>query len=64
MVSGLASEVVIENFEAANDIVAIEGLGGDDVIDASALGASSPLIALDGGAGDDILLGGAAQTTF
>jgi Ca2+-binding RTX toxin-like protein len=54
-VSGLASEVVISNFDA-NDRIVIHGLGGDDVIEASGLGTGMMLTA-DGGEGDDILIG-------
>ena len=46
---------VIENFETA-DIIRIAGLGGNDVIDASAPGAGASLL-IEGGAGDDIVLG-------
>ncbi len=54
-VLGLASEVVISNFDA-NDRIVIRGLGGDDVIEASGLGTAMALTA-DGGEGDDILVG-------
>src|SRR6185295_11303434 len=60
VVGGLSEEVVIEHFDPT-DIIHIAGLGGDDVIDASALGAGGPKISLDGGEGDDILLGGAGD---
>ena len=54
-VSGLASDVVISNFDA-NDRIVIHGLGGDDVIEASGLG-TGMLLTADGGEGDDILVG-------
>ncbi|HVY05516.1 MAG TPA: calcium-binding protein [Burkholderiales bacterium] len=60
VVGGLSEEVVIKNFDP-NDIIHIAGLGGDDVIDASALGTDGPQIMLDGGEGDDVLLGGAGN---
>jgi len=60
VVGGLAEEVVIKNFDPT-DVIHIAGLGGDDIIDASALGAGGPRIALDGGDGDDVLLGGAGD---
>jgi Ca2+-binding RTX toxin-like protein len=60
VVGGLQEEVVIKNFDP-NDGIHIAGLGGDDVIDASALGAGGPQIILDGGEGDDILIGGAGN---
>jgi len=63
VVSGLSEEVVIKNFDPT-DVIHIAGLGGDDVIDASALGANAPQIILDGGEGDDVLLGGAGNDTL
>ncbi|MEO8133906.1 MAG: calcium-binding protein [Betaproteobacteria bacterium] len=60
VVGGLSVEVVIKNFDP-NDVIHIAGLGGDDIIDASALGANGPKIVLDGGEGDDVLLGGAGD---
>jgi Ca2+-binding RTX toxin-like protein len=59
VVDGLAAQVVIQNFETG-DLIRILGLGGDDVIDASALPAGAS-IALDGGDGDDVVLGGAGN---
>ncbi len=55
-VSGLAAEVTISNFEA-NDRIVINGLGGDDVIQASGL--TGMLLTADGGDGDDVLIGSA-----
>ncbi len=54
-VLGLATEVTIANF-GVNDRVVINGLGGDDVIEASAL--SGLLLTANGGDGDDVLVGG------
>jgi len=59
-VSGLAEQVVIHNFEAPLDHLVIEGLGGDDVVDATTLLAPIGITA-NGGEGDDILLGGAGN---
>ena len=58
-VTGLAADVTIFNFEAGDQLV-INGLGGNDVIDGSKLGASVSLIA-EGGDGHDILIGGAGN---
>ena len=55
-ISGLATTVHITGFEAANDRIIINGLGGDDVIEASGLAAVIQFTA-DGGADDDILVG-------
>jgi Ca2+-binding RTX toxin-like protein len=43
---------------AGSDRVTVNALGGDDVVDASGLAATSALLTLDGGDGDDVLLGG------
>ena len=59
-VSGLATEVTISNFEANNDRIVINGLGGDDVITASGLG-TAMLFTANGGDGDDVLIGSAGN---
>ena len=53
-VGGLAAEVVITGFEA-NDRIVINGLGGDDVVQATGLSGMS--LTADGGDGDDVLIG-------
>ncbi|MBR0848723.1 calcium-binding protein [Bradyrhizobium diazoefficiens] len=63
VVNGLASQVVIENFDF-NDTVVINGLGGDDVIEASGVGVTGLHLVLDGGAGDDVLIGSAGADTL
>lgn len=60
VVDGLASQVVISNFEGNLDRLVINGLAGDDVIDASAL-LSGFAFNANGGAGNDVLLGGAGS---
>ena len=57
-VSGLATEVTISNFEA-NDRIVINGLGGDDVIEASGL--TGMQLTANGGNGDDVLIGSAGD---
>ena len=57
-VSGLAATVTISGAEAANDRLVINGLGGDDVIQASGL--TGIQLTANGGDGNDILIGGAA----
>jgi Ca2+-binding RTX toxin-like protein len=60
VIQGLAQQVVIENFESAFDHLVINGLGGDDVVDAS--GVLDPIgIAANGGTGDDVLVGGSGN---
>ena len=60
VVDGLATQIVIENFDAG-DQIRVLGLGGDDVIDASLLPAGDSSLSLDGGDGNDVLLGGAGD---
>jgi hypothetical protein len=55
-VTGLSAMVTITGFEATDRLV-ISGLGGNDVIEASAL-AAAILLTGNGGDGDDILVGG------
>jgi Ca2+-binding RTX toxin-like protein len=57
-VFGLGAQINIAGFEAANDRLVINGLGGDDVIEASGVGAGSIQLTLNGGADNDILIGG------
>ncbi|TQF36867.1 calcium-binding protein [Bradyrhizobium sp. UNPF46] len=63
VIDGLASRVVIENFDF-NDTITINGLGGDDVIEASGVGPGGPHLVFDGGAGDDVLIGSAGNDTL
>jgi Ca2+-binding RTX toxin-like protein len=56
-VSGLPATVRVTGAEAANDSLRINGLGGNDTIDASRLRAGVIGLTLDGGDGDDILNG-------
>jgi len=55
-VTGLAATVVV-NAVHVNDILLVNALGGDDVVDASALQSGVVGFALDGGAGNDTLRG-------
>src|SRR5262249_16035103 len=57
-VPGLAGTVTITNFEA-NDKLVINGLGGDDVVNASCL--TGMLLTANGGDGDDVLIGSAGD---
>ena len=56
-VTGLKASVNIFSPEQANDRLTIDGLGGNDVIDASSLEADGIQLTMNGGFGDDILLG-------
>jgi Ca2+-binding RTX toxin-like protein len=62
-VSGLATDVTISGFEAANDRIVINGLGGDDVITAAGLPANI-LLTENGGDGNDVLIGGTGNDTL
>ena len=57
-VLGLATQINITGFEAANDRIVINTLAGDDVVEASGLGAGAIQLQADGGPGNDILVGG------
>jgi Ca2+-binding RTX toxin-like protein len=57
-VAGLSARVSVSGASAVNDRLTVNGLGGDDVIDASGVAAGSILLTLDGGEGDDVLIGG------
>jgi Ca2+-binding RTX toxin-like protein len=60
-VDGLPAKVVIEQGEAANDRLTINGLGGDDVINASGVAAGQMKLTLNGGLGNDVFLGSAGD---
>jgi Ca2+-binding RTX toxin-like protein len=60
-VTGLATALTISGFEASDRIV-INGLGGDDAIDASGL--TGMLFTANGGDGDDVLIGSAGDDTL
>jgi Ca2+-binding RTX toxin-like protein len=63
-VAGLTPLVSVSGAIAGSDRVTVNGLAGDDVLDASALAANSALLTEDGGDGDDVLLGGAGNDTL
>lgn len=56
--TGLATQIVVDHAEAADQLV-VSGLGGNDRIDARPLAAAPMLLTLDGGAGNDTLFGAA-----
>jgi Ca2+-binding RTX toxin-like protein len=57
-VKGLGEDVTIRGFDATDRIV-INGLGGDDVINAS--GFTGMQVTANGGDGDDVLIGSAGN---
>jgi Ca2+-binding RTX toxin-like protein len=60
-VTGLSASVTIVGADADLDNLVINGLAGDDTIDASAVQAGALNLTLNGGAGNDILIGGAGN---
>jgi Ca2+-binding RTX toxin-like protein len=56
-VFGLSASVSIFFPEAANDRLVLNGLGGDDVIDATSLEAGGIRLTMNGGLGADVFLG-------
>jgi Ca2+-binding RTX toxin-like protein len=62
-VSGLATTMTISGFDVATDRIVINGLGGDDIINGSGLGADV-LFTADGGDGADVLIGGPGNDTL
>jgi Ca2+-binding RTX toxin-like protein len=62
-VTGLAATVLVDGFETT-DPIRIQGLAGDDVIDATAVNGTAVALTLDGGPGYDILLGGNSNDTL
>jgi Ca2+-binding RTX toxin-like protein len=63
-VNGFAAVVQVIGAGIATDRLTVQGLDGDDVIDASSGLANSVPLTLDGGNGNDILLGGAGDDTL
>jgi Ca2+-binding RTX toxin-like protein len=56
-VLGLAARISITGSEAEQDSLVVNGLAGNDEIDASSLAGGSLRLVLDGGAGNDLLRG-------
>jgi Ca2+-binding RTX toxin-like protein len=63
-VFGLSAGVAILFPEAANDRLTLNGLGGDDVIDATSLEADGLQLTMNGGLGADVLLGSEGDDLF
>ena len=63
-VTGLAATVDLNNANATQDQLAINGLEGDDVINGSRLSADAIQFRADGGDGNDLINGGAGNDTL
>ena len=63
-VFGLQAAVNIFFQEQANDRLTLNGLGGNDVIDATSLEADGIGLAINGGLGNDVLIGGEGGDSF
>ena len=57
VVKGLAAQVTISGSEGANDQLTVNGLAGDDTIDASGLKAGLINLTINGGGGNDTITG-------
>src|SRR5262249_19105021 len=55
--AGLPAVVSVTGSEGANDQLVVKALGGNDVVDASALPAGVTKLTIDGGAGNDTITG-------
>jgi Ca2+-binding RTX toxin-like protein len=62
-VSCLCATVTVAGTDPT-DTLSVNGLGGDDTLDASAVPAGVLTIALDGGANNDIVIGSAGDDTL
>ncbi len=63
-VSGLSAEVKITGADLEQDLLTVNGLEGDDDIDATNLAVGSLKLLLDGGKGNDLLIGGGEDDTL
>ena len=61
VINGLAAQTIVNGMDAAGDMLTVNGLGGDDVINASGLHAGQIGLTINGGAGNDLIIGGAGD---
>jgi Ca2+-binding RTX toxin-like protein len=59
VVNGLAAQTIVSGMDATGDTLTVNGLGGDDVINASGLQAGQIKLAINGGDGNDTITGSA-----
>ena len=62
-VNGLTAKISIAHADVTGDALTINGFGGNDTIDASALPANAVNLVLNGGDGDDTIIGTAGNDT-
>ena len=63
-VAGLPAVVRMTAVEGANDVLVVNGLGGDDLITAAGLVAGVVKLTIDGGNGNDAIFGSAGNDTL
>jgi Ca2+-binding RTX toxin-like protein len=63
-VSGLSAQVTIAGVEGANDTLVVNGLNGNDTLDARALAGDVVKLTVDGGAGNDTIIGSNGNDTL
>ena len=61
VVNGLSAKTTVSGIDAGVDALTINGLGGDDTIDASQLHAGQMKLTINGGDGDDMITGSAGD---
>jgi Ca2+-binding RTX toxin-like protein len=59
LVNGLAAQTIVSGMDASLDTLTVNGLGGDDTINASGLHAGQIKLAINGGDGNDLIVGSA-----
>jgi Ca2+-binding RTX toxin-like protein len=63
-VTGLPEQLTLTGTEGANDSLRVNGLAGNDTINATGLAAGQLALVIDGGAGNDTILGSAGNDTL
>jgi Ca2+-binding RTX toxin-like protein len=61
LVNGLAAQTIVSGIDASLDTLNVNGLGGDDTINASGLNAGQIKLAINGGDGNDLIVGSAGD---
>jgi Ca2+-binding RTX toxin-like protein len=62
MTSGLSAQVIVDHADKT-DLLTVNGLGGNDTINASGLAAGKIALQINGGLGNDLLIGSAGNDT-